>query len=603
MPDRSSTEPESNAPAPDPSLAELRVGELIAGRFRLEQVLGRGGMGVVWEAVDESLGLKHRALKFLHETFARDPVSVAELKEEVVRCQELTHRHIIRVHDLVEDRSRGLVAVSMEVAAGGCINKVRAQRPHRWFEPEELRDWVGQLCAALEYAHGEARIIHRDLKPANLLLDERGNLKVADFGIAKALSESVTRLTGATGGPTSGTPAYMSPEQARGKTPKSSDDIYSLGATLYDLLTGKPPYLGTPHSVLISQLLDAGTVPPPMVERRRELRGVVAPVPREWEEVIAACLAKDPEERPKNAAEVFARLLGGQHFFAAPRSGGEEMEVNSVSEELSSARSTAIANDHESGDRSSLPRAHSATSAHPLSTRPGCSLTLTLSLCAMILGVMCYYYFANNEDRSSYGRLHRLGKVDPSGPWPMGTPAPVPRATPISASPRPQSPIFEPPGPRLVGVPTPHPSESSTPEPPSRSTPPNRFIGSGWQSAHSTVGEWKLYKPGTQPAGRTITVGEAVLLDDKSPKEVLYLSGKFFVSAAGGNKAILRPTTLDAGNTRVPVRVIAEYPDAALVPNENERVERDATRAFHILEVKKTEDGTVNLQVREITKE
>jgi serine/threonine protein kinase len=197
-------------------------------------------MGVVWQVFDESLGGKLRALKFLAETVAQDPIAVAELKEEVARCQELSHPHIIRVHDLVEDRSRGLVAVSMEVASGGSLNIRRAQRPDRWFEPDELSEWVRQLCEALDYAHREARVVHRDLKPANLLLDERGRLKVADFGIAHAVSESVTRLTGGMG-PTSGTPAYMSPEQARGRTPRPSDDIYAVGATIYDLLTSKPP--------------------------------------------------------------------------------------------------------------------------------------------------------------------------------------------------------------------------------------------------------------------------------------------------------------------------------------------------------------------------
>jgi len=191
---------------PDATLRGLAAGQLIARRFRLEKILGKGGMGVVWEARDESLGGKARALKFLAETFAQDAVAVAELKEEVARCQELSHPHIIRVHDLVEDSALGLVAVSMEIAAGGSLSARRAARPHRWFEPEELVDWVRQLCAALDYAHRDACIVHRDLKPANLLLDERDRLKIADFGIAHAVSESVTRLTGGNG-PTSGTPA------------------------------------------------------------------------------------------------------------------------------------------------------------------------------------------------------------------------------------------------------------------------------------------------------------------------------------------------------------------------------------------------------------
>jgi serine/threonine protein kinase len=186
-------------------------------------------MSVVWEAIDETLENKVRALKFLAEPLAQDLMSVAELKAEVVRCQELSHPNIIRVHDLVEDRNHGVVAISMELARQGSINVFRASRSNRCFEPEELRDWVEQLCSALDYAHREARIVHRDLKPANLLLDERRRMKIADFGISRALNESFTRVTNAEG-PTNGTPAYMSPEQARGKMARTSDDIYALGA-------------------------------------------------------------------------------------------------------------------------------------------------------------------------------------------------------------------------------------------------------------------------------------------------------------------------------------------------------------------------------------
>jgi serine/threonine protein kinase len=287
----------------DPVLRSLAAEQLIARRFRLKEVLGRGGMGVVWRAYDEDLR-KFRALKFLREEFAGDPAAVAELKDEVGRCQELSHRHIVRVFELVKDEARGSVAVSMEIASGGSITARRVQKPHRWFEPEELLPWIEQLCAALTYIHEEAGLVHRDLKPGNLLLDDRDLLKVSDFGISSRLTESLSRRTGEV--PTSGTAAYMSPEQAAGKPPHASDDLYALGATLYDLLTGQPPFKG-PRSTVLAQLHSEAKAPS-IAERRLALENVVAPIPREWEDVIAELLAKTAAQRPKSAREVVERL-------------------------------------------------------------------------------------------------------------------------------------------------------------------------------------------------------------------------------------------------------------------------------------------------------
>jgi len=118
----------------------------------------------------------------------------------------------------------------MEYVDGKTLSGLKADRPARCFSVSELAPWVTQLCEALNYAHTKARIVHRDLKPSNLMINSRGELKVTDFGIARSLSESRTRLTGQEG--TSGTPAYMSPQQAMGQEAKVTDDIYSLGATL-----------------------------------------------------------------------------------------------------------------------------------------------------------------------------------------------------------------------------------------------------------------------------------------------------------------------------------------------------------------------------------
>src|SRR6185295_18660365 len=119
---------------------------------------------------------------------------------------------------------------------GGTLAGLRQERPQRFFEPAELLPWVKQLCTALHYAHTEARIVHRDLKPANIMVSGRGNIKITDFGIARSITDSVSRVSRIV--QTSGTLVYMSPQQLMGKPSTVADDVYSIGATLYDLITG-----------------------------------------------------------------------------------------------------------------------------------------------------------------------------------------------------------------------------------------------------------------------------------------------------------------------------------------------------------------------------
>jgi len=277
---------------------EFVGGQKVFGRYTLVKVLGRGGMGIVWLARDEELE-RDVALKFLPDLMIQDRAAFDQLRHETKRCLELTHPHIVRIHDFVhDDRSGG---ISMEYIDGETLSNLRAEKEQRVFEADEIATWITQLCDALDYAHTRANVIHCDLKPANLMVNQRSDLKVTDFGIARSLSDSVSRLTVEQG--RSGTLIYMSPQQLNGEHCTHLDDIYSLGASIYELLTSKPPF----YSGNIDRQI-CERVAPSMTERRKELDVEPALVPQVWEDAVASCLAKDPSDRPQSAAEVAQRL-------------------------------------------------------------------------------------------------------------------------------------------------------------------------------------------------------------------------------------------------------------------------------------------------------
>ena len=278
---------------------------VLFGRYRVLRELGHGGMGRVVLAEDTVLGVEV-AVKILPDAVASDPLAVADLRKEVLRGRALTHPGIVRSHTFEQDENGA--GIVMEYVEGATLAQLKAGQTDGCFDWEEILPWLEQLCAILDYAHRDARIVHRDLKPNNLLVTRaaddfpQGRIKIADFGLASTLSESAVRHSRE--GTTSGTPPYMSPQQARGERPTHLDDLYSLGATIYDLLTGRPPFF---RGNIYAQVVE--TTPPPMAVRRSEL-GVMghAAIPPAWEAAVAACLAKDPAERPLSAGELRARL-------------------------------------------------------------------------------------------------------------------------------------------------------------------------------------------------------------------------------------------------------------------------------------------------------
>jgi serine/threonine protein kinase len=280
------------------TLRGFAPGENLFGRYTLKTILGRGGMGVVWRAFDEHLE-RDVALKFLPELIVLDHAALDELKRETKRNLELTHHNIVRIYDFAhEDQT---ACISMEYVDGATLSALRVQREAKVFNVTELRGWAAQFCDALQYAHAKARIVHRDLKPANLMVNAAAQLKITDFGIARSLSDSVSMLSMRG---TSGTLLYMSPQQLDGERPSSLDDIYALGATLYELLTSKPPFFSGAIETQIREKM-----PATVAARRKEL-GIEnqEAVPDDWERTIADCLAKEPAARPPSAAELAFRL-------------------------------------------------------------------------------------------------------------------------------------------------------------------------------------------------------------------------------------------------------------------------------------------------------
>jgi serine/threonine protein kinase len=282
----------------DATIRDFSGGQKVFNRYTLIKTLGRGGMGVVWLARDEELE-RNVALKFLPELIVHDRAVLGDMKRETRRSLDLTHKNIVRIYDFVHSDQSG--CISMEYIDGDTLSNLRADKPHKVFEPHELADWTSELCDALDYAHNHARIIHRDLKPANLMVNQRGDLKISDFGISRSLSDSVSMLTMEQG--RSGTLVFMSPQQLDGERGTPLDDVYSFGATMFELITSKPPFSSGNIDRQIRE-----KIPSLMADRRKDLEVEGELIDDVWEKTIAACLAKDPARRPQSFVEVAQRL-------------------------------------------------------------------------------------------------------------------------------------------------------------------------------------------------------------------------------------------------------------------------------------------------------
>ncbi len=279
-------------PAPAAPAERFAPGALLASRYRIVAPLGKGGMGEVYRADDLTLA-QPVALKFLPLHIATDPDRLARFRKEVAAARKVSHPNVCRVYDIVEHEGGSFL--TMEFVDGEDLSSV-LKRLGR--VPEEKGVEIArQLCSALAAVHDQ-ELLHRDLKPANVMLDGRGKVRLADFGLAATAQElSLDDVR-------SGTPLYQAPEQLSGKEVTIRSDLYALGLVLYELFTGKCAFAGTDRNTPASKLSSHVSGLNPTVEA-----------------IILKCLEADPENRPRSANEVLVGLPGGDPLAAALAAG------------------------------------------------------------------------------------------------------------------------------------------------------------------------------------------------------------------------------------------------------------------------------------------
>jgi eukaryotic-like serine/threonine-protein kinase len=285
-----SSQPPSGTSASAPAAGLIAPGQLLAGRYRLEQALASGGMAQVWRATDEVLR-RGVAVKLLHPHLAADDTFVARFRQEAVAAARLAHPGIVSIFDTCSHD--GVEAIVMELLPGRTLrDRLDDTQP---LDPWQVAGMAAQVADALDAAH-QAGLVHRDIKPANILLAGEGRVKVADFGIAKAVAESDLTQPGLM----VGTAKYVAPEQVEGAPVDARTDIYSLGVVLYEALCGRPPFVGD---------TDAATALSRLHREPLRCRQVRPGVPRELEAVVERAMARRPDDRYGSATELRAALL------------------------------------------------------------------------------------------------------------------------------------------------------------------------------------------------------------------------------------------------------------------------------------------------------
>jgi serine/threonine protein kinase len=271
---------------------------LLNNRYRLLELIGSGGMAVIYRGVDTLLQ-RRVAIKILRERFASDPAFLARFQREAQAAANLEHPNIVTVHDVGQDEGRHYIV--MEYVDGQDLKALIRQRER--LSINEALNITAQICAGVGHAH-KANLIHCDIKPQNVLVTRDGRVKVADFGIARALSES-----GLTESETVwGSPLYLSPEQAAGEPPSPASDVYSIGVVMYEMLAGTPPFQAEKPAALA--LMHMRDEPPPLTVHNPQ-------VPPRLDWIVRKLLAKEPSARYRTAEQLV-------HILAEYRKHGEQ---------------------------------------------------------------------------------------------------------------------------------------------------------------------------------------------------------------------------------------------------------------------------------------
>ncbi len=394
---------------------------LIAGRYRLHESIGRGGMGEVWRAYDETLA-RQVAVKLLLPQDS-DPTATSRFRLEARTAARIDHPNVVGVRDFGEFENR--LFLVMELVDGDSLARVLARSGA--LPAERVARIAAQAAAGLAAAHREG-IVHRDIKPGNLLLDADGTLKIGDFGIARFMDDPGAALTAT--GHIVGTSLYLAPERALGRQAGPASDVYALGCVLYQLLTGRPPFQADTAVAILHQHLDAVPVPP------RELG--VAGLPPAFENYLLGLLAKEPEHRP--AAQQAAHWFAGGAWQGRP----EPLPEASTPVPRRTAATAAVPRSQQVGETSNpttymLPSGRGVTATSRRSRSRGRSLPVArrtlvtaagalLFVTAMLLGMLWF----TPDDTGSQGTESEAPRgpsasasAQPSGPSPTTSPVPA----------------------------------------------------------------------------------------------------------------------------------------------------------------------------------
>jgi len=272
------------------NIEELKENDIWMDRFRINHEIGRGAMGRVMLAEDEMVG-EQLILKFMHPELTADGGSRERFLREVKYSRKVSHPNVIRIHDMLFKDN--LCAISMEYFISRGIDEVLKEL--KFFHPKEGLDIIYQVAAGMAAAHAQ-KVIHRDLKPSNILMDKNGLVKVVDFGIASASANSDSTLTKT--GSIIGTPAYISPERAKGQEADYRCDIYALGVIAYCMFAGRLPYRGEPMAMLFQHL--EGNAPP--------IHEIKEEIPRALSDLVQKMMAVEAENRIQTMNDVCVEI-------------------------------------------------------------------------------------------------------------------------------------------------------------------------------------------------------------------------------------------------------------------------------------------------------